>query len=89
MGGVAVSRSRVYTTGDSDGSAWLYALNESDGKQVWKAKVGRAGRLGNVFRPAGPLATRRRIFLAIFAPGLDFFSPPTIQFLLQSLTHQE
>src|SRR5205085_8427083 len=33
MGGVAVSRGRIYTTGDSDGSALLYALNETDGKQ--------------------------------------------------------
>src|SRR5439155_5000219 len=49
MGGVAVSRGRVYTTGDSDGSASLFALNESDGKQAWKAKVGRAGKYGNVF----------------------------------------
>src|SRR5437667_11890591 len=44
MGGVAVSKGRIYTTGDSDGSAWLYALNESDGKQAWKAKIGRAGK---------------------------------------------
>jgi outer membrane protein assembly factor BamB len=57
MGGVAVSRGRIYTTGDSDGSAWLYALNESDGKQVWKATIGRAGKYGNVFRPSGPRAT--------------------------------
>jgi outer membrane protein assembly factor BamB len=57
MGGIAVSRGQVYTTGDSDGSAWLYALNESDGKQVWKAKIGRAGKYGNVFRPSGPRAT--------------------------------
>jgi outer membrane protein assembly factor BamB len=57
MGGVAVSRGRIYTTGDSDGSAWLFALNEADGKQVWKAKVGRSGKLGNVFKPSGPRAT--------------------------------
>jgi outer membrane protein assembly factor BamB len=57
MGGVAVSRGRVYTTGDSDGSAWLYALNESDGKQSWKAKIGRGGKYGNVFRPSGPRST--------------------------------
>lgn len=57
MGGVAVSRGRVYTTGDSDGAAWLHALNESDGKPAWKAKVGPAGKYGNVFRPAGPRST--------------------------------
>jgi outer membrane protein assembly factor BamB len=58
MGGVAVSHGRVYITGDSGGDAWLFALNESDGKQVWKAKIGRGGRLGfGGFRPAGPRAT--------------------------------
>jgi outer membrane protein assembly factor BamB len=57
MGGIAVSKGRIYTTGDSDGSAWLSALNESDGKQAWKAKIGRAGKYGNVFRPSGPRAT--------------------------------
>jgi outer membrane protein assembly factor BamB len=57
MGGVAVNKSRIYTTGDSDGAAWLFALNESDGKQVWKAKVGLPGKYGNVFRPSGPRST--------------------------------
>jgi outer membrane protein assembly factor BamB len=57
MGGIAVSGGRIYTTGDSDGTAWLHALNESDGKVAWKAKIGRGGRLGNVFRPSGPRAT--------------------------------
>jgi outer membrane protein assembly factor BamB len=57
MGGVAVSKGKIYTTGDSDGSAWLFALNESDGKQAWKAKIGRAGKYGNVYRPSGPRAT--------------------------------
>jgi outer membrane protein assembly factor BamB len=57
MGGVAVSQGRIYTTGDSDGSAWLYALNESDGKHVWKARIGRGGKIGFIFRPAGPRAT--------------------------------
>src|SRR5678815_5823202 len=57
MGGVAVSKGRIYTTGDSDGSAWLFALNESDGKQAWKVKIGRAGKYGNVYRPSGPRAT--------------------------------
>src|SRR6266705_287428 len=57
MGGVAVSGGRIYTTGDSDGSAWLYTLNESDGKEVRKAKIGRVSNLCNVFRPSGPLAT--------------------------------
>src|SRR4030095_5210353 len=35
MGGIAISKGRIYTTGDDDDfSAWLYALNESDGKPV-------------------------------------------------------
>ncbi len=57
MGGVAISGNRIYTTGDSDGSAWLFALNEADGKQVWKAKIGRGGRVGFAFQPSGPRAT--------------------------------
>jgi outer membrane protein assembly factor BamB len=57
MGGLAVSRGRIYTTGDSDGTAWLYALTEADGKPLWKGKIGRGGKLGNVFRPSGPRAT--------------------------------
>lgn len=57
MGGLALSGGRIYTTGDSDGAAWLYALNEADGKPLWKGKIGRGGKLGNVFRPAGPRAT--------------------------------
>ncbi len=57
MGGVAVSRGRIYTTGDADGSAWLYALKEADGKPAWKAKIGRGGRVGFAFRPAGPRGT--------------------------------
>jgi outer membrane protein assembly factor BamB len=57
MGGVAITGGRVYTTGDSDGTAWLFALDEADGKQVWKAKIGRGGRPGFVFQPAGPRAT--------------------------------
>ncbi len=57
MGGIAVSGRRIYTTGDSDGTAWLFALDESDGKLAWKVKIGRGGKLGNVFRPDGPRAT--------------------------------
>ena len=57
MGGVAVSKGRVYTTGDSGDTAWLFALNEADGKEVWKAKVGKSGKYGNVYRPSGPRST--------------------------------
>src|SRR5687767_10742711 len=50
MGGIAVIRGRIYTTGD-DGqqTAWLYALNESDGKPIWSAKIGTGGNPGNIF----------------------------------------
>jgi hypothetical protein len=57
MGGIAVSRGRIYITGDRDGSAWLFALNEADGKQICKARIGRGGRPGFIFQPAGPRAT--------------------------------
>jgi outer membrane protein assembly factor BamB len=58
MGGVAISKGRIYTTGDdSEYTAWLYALNESDGKPVWKAKIGRGGNPGNMFKPFGPRST--------------------------------
>jgi hypothetical protein len=57
MGGITVSRGRIYTTGDSDSSAWLFALNEVDGKEVWKAEIGRADNLGFIYKSAGPRAT--------------------------------
>src|SRR5262245_4842419 len=46
MGGICVAAGRIYTSGDSGDSSWLYALNESDGKPVWKARVGRSGSVG-------------------------------------------
>src|SRR5687767_11354441 len=58
MGGIAVSKGQIYTTGDDgDVTAWLYALNESDGKPIWKAEIGRGGNPGNMFKPFGPRAT--------------------------------
>jgi outer membrane protein assembly factor BamB len=58
MGGIAVSRGRIYTTGDdAQQTAWLYALSESDGKPVWSAKIGRGGNPGNMFKPFGPRST--------------------------------
>jgi outer membrane protein assembly factor BamB len=58
MGGIAVSKGRIYTTGDdAQQTAWLYALNESDGKAAWSAKIGPGGNPGNVFKPFGPRAT--------------------------------
>src|SRR6476661_3274702 len=58
MGGIAVSRGRIYAAGDDgEQTAWLYSLNESDGKPVWSAKIGPGGDPGNIFKPFGPRAT--------------------------------
>lgn len=57
MGGIAVSDGRIYTTGDVDGTSWLFALQEANGKQIWKAKIGRGGTPGFIFKPAGPRST--------------------------------
>jgi outer membrane protein assembly factor BamB len=58
MGGIAVSRGRIYTTGDdARQTAWIYALNESDGKPAWSEKIGPGGNPGNMFKPFGPRAT--------------------------------
>ncbi|GIW97917.1 MAG: hypothetical protein KatS3mg111_1250 [Pirellulaceae bacterium] len=57
MGGVAVADGRIYTTGDIDGTAWLFALNEANGELIWQAKIGRGGEVGRIFTPAGPRAT--------------------------------
>ena len=58
MGGIAVSRGRIYTTGDdNDGIAWFYALDEANGKLVWKSKIGRGGNPGNMIKPWGPRST--------------------------------
>jgi outer membrane protein assembly factor BamB len=58
MGGVSVSSGRVYTTGDLSDAAYVFALNESDGKQIWKTKIGPAGIVGQGSNSyAGPRAT--------------------------------
>lgn len=57
MGGIAVSEGRIYTTGDINGTAWLLALDEQNGKQLWKAKIGRSGNPGFIFQPDGPRST--------------------------------
>ncbi|HEX4796108.1 MAG TPA: PQQ-binding-like beta-propeller repeat protein [Humisphaera sp.] len=46
MGGVSIAAGRVYVCGDSGDAACLFALNEADGKLLWKAKVGRGGVVG-------------------------------------------
>ena len=40
---VCVSKNRVYTMGEADGSYNLYCLNAADGKLVWAAKIARSG----------------------------------------------
>ena len=58
MGGIAVNHGRIYTTGDdAEETAWFYVINESDGKPVWRAKIGSGGNPGNIFKPFGPRAT--------------------------------
>src|SRR5205823_1234226 len=58
MGGISVSGGRIYTTGDDNNAvAWLFALDESDGKLAWKKEIGRGGNPGNMFKPYGPRTT--------------------------------
>ena len=58
MGAVSVADGRVYTSGDLDGKAWLFALDEATGTHVWKAEVGPGGTIGfgSQFHP-GPRGT--------------------------------
>ncbi len=57
MGGVAISNGRIYTSGDVDGTAWLFALKETNGELIWKAKIGRGGEVGFSVTPSGPRST--------------------------------
>ncbi len=57
MGGVAVSNGRIYTTGDVGDASWIFALKESNGELIWKAKIGRGGEVGFSVTPPGPRAT--------------------------------
>ena len=40
---VAVSAGHIYTLGDLDDGNYLIALNESDGSQAWKTRIGNSG----------------------------------------------
>jgi outer membrane protein assembly factor BamB len=40
---VAVASGKVFTAGDGEDSSYVFALNESDGKPIWKSKLGRTG----------------------------------------------
>jgi outer membrane protein assembly factor BamB len=44
---VAVAGDRLYTAGDKGDSSFVLALNAADGQQVWSAKLGRAGAVGD------------------------------------------
>ena len=53
---VAISKGRIFTTGDRSDSSFVIALNEADGKEVWSTKLGKPGAPGwGGF--AGPRAT--------------------------------
>src|SRR5574341_321648 len=48
---VSVADGRIFTMGDKDGSSFVLAFNEADGKPLWAAKVGKEGAPGGY---AGP-----------------------------------
>jgi outer membrane protein assembly factor BamB len=50
--GVSVAGGRVFTMGDREGGGFAIALDESNGKLLWKEKIGRAGE-----DPPGPRGT--------------------------------
>ena len=51
---VSVSSGKIYTAGDEGDSSYVFALNEADGKPLWKSKLGESGG-GNGY--SGPRAT--------------------------------
>jgi outer membrane protein assembly factor BamB len=55
--GVSIVGDRVYAAGDIGDSSYLIALNRTDGKVLWKTKLGRAGAVGTAVRPDGPSCT--------------------------------
>jgi outer membrane protein assembly factor BamB len=54
---VAVANGKIYTAGKEGDSVMLFALNEADGKQAWKAEVGGRGRSNEGQGGTGPRAT--------------------------------
>lgn len=56
FGGVAVSGGKVYLLGDLEDGAYLIALEEKDGKVLWKSKVG-AARVSSKKEWQGPRTT--------------------------------
>ncbi|HZS05662.1 MAG TPA: PQQ-binding-like beta-propeller repeat protein [Blastocatellia bacterium] len=57
MGGIAVSKGRIYTAGDVGDASWVFALKEATGELIWKAKLGRSGEVGMMVTPSGPRGT--------------------------------
>lgn len=57
MGGVAISKGRIYTSGDVGDASWVFALKETTGELIWKAKLGRGGEVGFSVTPSGPRST--------------------------------
>ncbi|MFN8000713.1 MAG: PQQ-binding-like beta-propeller repeat protein [Acidobacteriota bacterium] len=57
MGGVAISKGRIYTSGDVGDASWVFALKETTGELIWKAKLGRSGEVGFSVTPSGPRGT--------------------------------
>jgi outer membrane protein assembly factor BamB len=52
--GVSIANGKIFTIGDLDDSAYVIALDERDGKQLWKTKLGKTGGGGGF---PGPRAT--------------------------------
>lgn len=62
------SGGKMFSLGDRDGSCFLYALDEKDGKELWSLKVGAAGATqGNGF--PGPRCTPATDGKLVFAMG--------------------
>jgi outer membrane protein assembly factor BamB len=62
---VSVAQQRIFTMGDGADSSYVYALNESDGKQVWTAKVGRTEGGGGYPGPRCTPTVDRDIVVAL------------------------
>jgi outer membrane protein assembly factor BamB len=56
FGSIAVVKGRIYASGDVGDTAYLMALDENGGKQIWKAKIGKSGEVGGPAFP-GPRST--------------------------------
>jgi outer membrane protein assembly factor BamB len=54
---VAVANGKIFTAGRVGDSIVVFALNEADGKQVWKAEAGGLGRSQETQGGKGPRAT--------------------------------